>query len=451
MIRTVTDVTDRSRPMRDARGRLWTWCVAVLLCLELAKIAAFMAAGQGPVQFDAAIYWDLSRRMVAGDWLLVADGDGPEITRTPGYLLYVALFQAVCGTRALAAAIMAQHLLLLASALVTCWVCWRLNKTKRAIVLGLALSVLCISCHGVSVNLFSDTLFLFLLTLCIAVAVAWRQSRSPCLALALGVRWARRSWSSPLHSMHGYRCALGSCSTPGTVWPCANASHTRPACMAAVLLVAGPWLLRNQIYCGSPFLTKFAGRSLWYSCYYGNPADRLNPPLPFADGSATQEILRTASDVSPHDIWAVYKSLLRRGYSPSAADELMLAADKEGIRRTLGNMPRIVVFARLGFGLHPTARFDRSPAYTSPSASRTVRRRGRANSRKMWFRIRFNGDRSGISKKGGSITFGFRTRCSMRLPPESLSRRSFSCAGCPNVAPWRCCWEPGSVTSRHSA
>ncbi len=118
--------------------------------------------------------------------------------------------------------------------------------------------------------------------------------------------------------------------------------------VAAACLVA-PWLVRNQTCFGATALTQVTGRSLWWSCFKGDPADRLDPPLPFADGPATQSIRRSLRTVSPHNTWGTFKALVRLGCSESAADDLMLRGAKEGIQARpwqylLSRGPRFVWF-----------------------------------------------------------------------------------------------------------
>ena len=76
-------------------SRRFALLAAGLIVLHLCKVGAFIAVGQAPLQSDAAIYWDDGQRILAGDWLLVRDP--VEVSRTPGYLLFVAFFQAACG------------------------------------------------------------------------------------------------------------------------------------------------------------------------------------------------------------------------------------------------------------------------------------------------------------------------------------------------------------------
>ncbi|MGO9114436.1 MAG: hypothetical protein ACLP9L_34905 [Thermoguttaceae bacterium] len=316
-------------PTKTTGSRCFSVLLAVVIALCLCKIGVLIAAGQAPLQFDAITYWNGSQRILAGDWLLVHDP--PEVTRTPGYLLFVAFFQATCGTRALAAAIITQHLLLFAGSLLACWGCWQLTRTKSTVLLCLAMSFFCISSHAVAVNLLSDPLLSFLLTLCAASVIAWFQSPSVTKAGAIGAALGAAILVKPVAQLAWVPVVAAMLFALGGGLPL----RKRLAHAACVLIVAGlvvaPWLIRNQVYFGSPFLTKFAGRSLWVSCFQGNPEDRVDPPIPFANRSATREVLRMAPDVDPHNTWKIHKSLLQLGYSQIAADELMFCAAKEAI------------------------------------------------------------------------------------------------------------------------
>ena len=345
--------------------------LAILIVLHLLKVAAFAAAGQGPLRFDALVYWSLGHRILAGDWLLVRDP--AEVTRTPGYLLFVAFFQATCGVRALAAAIVAQHLLLLASAVLACWACWQLTKAKSAVLLCLALSLACISAHGVAVNLLSDTLLSFLLTLCVACMIAWLKSPSVIRAAAIGVALGAAIMVKPIAQLAWVPIVATILFTIGQGLSLRRRLGHSACVLIAAGLVVGPWLIRNQAYFGSPFLTKFTGRSLWVSCFQGNTADRINPPIPFAGGPATQEILRTVPDVDPHNTFGVYKSLVRNGYSQIAADELMLAVAKEGIAEHPGKYAANFCVRAAWFWITPNGTFrplacDYSPGHESYDA-----------------------------------------------------------------------------------
>jgi 4-amino-4-deoxy-L-arabinose transferase-like glycosyltransferase len=314
----------------DSRRSALLAVLSVLLLLHLAKAAAFIAAGQQPLQSDAVVYWSLGERIVAGDWLLLADP--PEITRTPAYPYYVAFFQATCGRHALAAAIIVQQLLLLANVALTAWACWRLTGKRGSILLCLVLSLGCFSCYGVGVQLLSDTLLCFLLTLSLALAVAWRRSPSSWLALGLGIALGGAVLTKPVALFAGLIVCVWMLLGRGEFSWQKRVAHCGLVVVTALALVA-PWLVRNKVNFGQPFLARVAGRSLWWSCFKGNPADKVDPPIPFADGPATRAILQAVKTVSPHDTWRLSKELIRLGCSESTADDLMFRAAREAIRQ----------------------------------------------------------------------------------------------------------------------
>ncbi len=329
----------KSMTKSSAGHRGFLAVLSVLVVLHLSKAAAFIAAGQGPLNGDSFVYWSLGERIVAGDWRLL--DDPPEVTRTPGYLYFVAFFQATFGRRGLAAAIVTQHLLLLGIVAVTAWTCWLLTGRHSAVALCLALSLACFSCFGVAVNLLSDTLLSFLLALGVALAAAWRQSPSRWKAAALGLALGAAVLTKPVAQFAGL-IAVGwmlAGSRGGLIWR-KRAADCALVIVTAVVLVA-PWLVRNEIHFGKPFLTKVAGRSLWWSCFKDNPRSRrADPPIPFADGPATRTVLQTIKTSNPHDTWRTSKELVRLGYSEIAVDDLMLQAAKEAIRANPVEVPR---------------------------------------------------------------------------------------------------------------
>jgi 4-amino-4-deoxy-L-arabinose transferase-like glycosyltransferase len=316
--------------MINGKHRGFLAILAVLVVLHLGKAAAFIAAGQGPLQGDSFVYWSLGERIVAGDWRLL--DDPPEVARTPGYLYFVAFFQATCGRWALTAAIFAHHLLLLGAVALAAWTCWRLTGKRSSVVLCLVLALACFSCWGVAVNLLSDTLLLFLLALSVALAVAWRHSPSHWKSVALGLALGAAVLTKPVAQFAGL-IAIGWMLLDRTN----QLSWRRRAIdcalvLAAALAIVTPWLVRNEARFGQPFLARVAGRSLWWSCFKGNPADTLDPPIPFADGPATRAIRQTAAKVNLHDTWRISKELVRQGYPEIDADALMLQGAKEAIR-----------------------------------------------------------------------------------------------------------------------
>ncbi len=233
-------------------------------------------------------------------------------------------------------------------------------------LLCLALSLLCFSSHGVAVRLLSDTLLSFLVTLSVAITVGWFQRPSVGRALAIGAvlgaaimvkpvaQWA---WLPIVAAM----LLKAACDVPWR-WRLAHA-----ACVVlAAGLVVGPWVVRNEVCFGSPFVTKFAGRSLWWSCFRGDPASRFNAPIPFAEhGRATLAVRQAVPGVDLHNTWKTYKELLVHGYSQIAADEVMLCSAKEAIQENPGKYALSRFFRAVWFWITPngtwrprTADFD---------------------------------------------------------------------------------------------
>ena len=232
-------------PGRTATG--WRRCgypaiVALLVVLLLGQTAAFVAAGQASLHGDASVHWSLAKQIVAGDWLLASDP--PDVTHMPGYPYFVAFFQATCGGRALVAAIVAQHLLLLANVVLAAWTCGRLTGKRSSVPLCLALMLACFSCHGVAVHLLSDCLLSFLLTLCIALAVAWRRSPSRWRAAALGLALGAAVMTKPVAQFAGLLICgwvlLAPNGRVGRPWPNVGVGGTRYSWLAGRGLRLGP-------------------------------------------------------------------------------------------------------------------------------------------------------------------------------------------------------------------
>ena len=303
----------------------------------------------------------------------------------------VAFSQATCGTRALAAAIAAQHLVLFANALLACWACWQLTRTRSAVLLSLTLSCFCISAHGVAVCLLSDTLLCFLLTLCVAAAVAWFQAPSLARAAAIGAALGAAILVKPVAQLAWVPVVAAMLLAAGRGWSWRKRLAHAVCVLCATGLIVGPWLVRNQVYFGSPFLTKVGGRSLWWSCFHTGHADRFNPPLPFAHGPATQAVRQTVPDVDPHDTWRTYKALVNRGYSQIAADELMMQGAKEAIRAYPGKFALSRCVRAVWFWVTPngtfrpnTGDFDFATARLDPDDSANVAASGNYAGQAAW-------------------------------------------------------------------
>ena len=269
----------------------------------------------------------------------------PKVTRTPGYLLFVALFQATCGTgargrhRGTAFPVVCEFPARLLGVLAAHQV-----EIRSAALPGSLPGLLFLPwCGSQSAERYAVFLFL---TLCVACAIAWLQSPS---ALDQGHRNVpERGDHGEVGGTIGLGTGHGGDTAPrGPRLALERVIHS--ACfLIAVGLVLGPWLIRNQVYFRSPFLTKFAGRSLWWSCFRESSSGSINRPIPFAeDGRAMQTIRQTVPDVDGRDTWKIYKGLVRCGYSQIDADDLMFCLPKKRSRHIHGASLSVVRLRRL--------------------------------------------------------------------------------------------------------
>lgn len=296
--------------------------LAGLAALHLLRAGLFAGAGPAPLYRDALGYWQLASRVVAGDPFWMHD---PEATRTPGYPWLVAGFQALFDDHALFAATAFQQLALAGSAFLAAWIARAATGSPLAAPLALALGLFCVSRHLLASYLWSGNLLGLVLTAAAAAYVAWWRRPSALRALALGALFglavlvrpvAELAWLAALPAM-----ALRLRQRPGGAGR--RVLRHAGALVLGVALLVAPWLARNQAAFGEPFLTRFAGRTLWVSCYHPHAG-----ALPFPDLPALDAVFAHAGgpEVDRRDAWSVYAALRSAGLGEIEADDLMARA-----------------------------------------------------------------------------------------------------------------------------
>ena len=223
----------------------------------------------------AAHYWLDGKCIVKGDWLL--SKDSIEVIRTPGYPLFVAIFQTVFGSYALVAITLCQQVMVFATALITAGICRRVSGSRWGGILGLILGLVCVSQNGVALYLLSDTLFCLLLTIAVAMLVAWQQRPTALAAAAIGLFFGLATLVRPIAQLAVVPVLAAmvlSLSRRGV----AAVAPARGMFAGHGKAVLAPWYARNYCYTGQCFLTKAGGLVLWQSLFKGSHEDRLNPP-----------------------------------------------------------------------------------------------------------------------------------------------------------------------------
>jgi len=317
--------------------------------------------------------------MASGDWLL-ARGE-VETIRTPGYPLFLALFQVAFGRHALIAATVCQQLMVFLTAMLAAWICTWVGGGWLGGLWGLTLGMFCVSQNSVANYLISDTLFGLLLTLAVAMLMPWFERPAARTAIVIGLllglatlvrpiaqfawipilvamayRWSKHESTnnsplppsvgrhvpvvdrmgegqgvgvnnSPLPPGEGQGVRAGT--TPSDLELPRLLAHG--ACLLiAFAAVLAPWYLRNYYCCGKVFLSKTAGLTMWASLFKSNSP--LDPAVPFADAPKTEAFLARLDGVNLQSHWAVLKALQKQNLTRLEANDRMQEVCLEAIR-----------------------------------------------------------------------------------------------------------------------
>ena len=317
------------QPIPPSRsGRAYCAVLILLIFLHLAKTISFIGAGQPYPESDGVNYWNMGVAFAHGDWLLRERG---WAFRPPGLPVYLAIMQTAFGRYAVIAVTVFQLLLDFCMALVTAWMCAKVLRNRVGALIGLALSLCCVSRSCFMVYVLADNLLCVVLTLYAAVLLAWLSRPSLWKAAALGLLLALGMLLKPVAepllistlALMAYK--LWRSLMLRQLW--------RHAIILLIVLapLLAPWYVRNKIIFGHYFLTQFTGRSLWYGCH-GRPAQM---PVTNSTGpknrALAEQLQGTNVDLQMASVWDIYRPLRKRGFSDYEADKMMEAAMWESI------------------------------------------------------------------------------------------------------------------------
>lgn len=309
---------------------LWT----ILIAFDFAKHTLMLGVDPPPPQLDGYEYWRLGGQLASGDWLLQNEKGA---FRTPGYPLFLAPFHALFGKLALFATFAGQHLLIMATSLVTAAICGRVSGRSLAAVLGYGLSALCYSRDWHANLVLSETLFTFLLMLAIAALTHFCSRRSLVAAGSIGLLIGLATLVRPISTYLWVPVALVFVLPRFRWWRASDGQLPSwfsvvgqvAVLVAAVYIALAPWLLRNQVLFGSPFMTQFIGRNLWVVTF----EDQFGAGLKLGDGPASSELKQRLAEfdgqVIIHDTWSVSDALTATGLPDDEIDALMLRVCRE--------------------------------------------------------------------------------------------------------------------------
>jgi len=326
---------DPSQSLPAARRRGWIGAVLGLVLLDLAKHAMLLGAGLGQPWSDSVGYWRLGTDVADGDPWMLRTAWG---YRTPGYPWFLGGLIGLLGEgRGFLAAILIQHVAVLATDWLVGWWTFRLTGSKGAALAAGAWMVLSTARPFYANWLLTETLAtLLLIAAAFLLWSAGREGHGPFPltmgAIATGLGILIRPSLVTLVPL-----ALGVAMTDA--WQSRQPRGRKllrvllPVAILAGLLV--PWCGRNAHLFGRWTLLTFTGRELWTANFSPWPGANLLVP----DDGPGEELRRRVSDFPAIDLRhnaSVAGALTRSGLSDAEADRLMERTAWLAIRRDPG-------------------------------------------------------------------------------------------------------------------
>lgn len=98
-----------------------------------------------------------------------------------------------------------------------------------------------------------------------------------------------------------------------------------------ILFICSPFLVRNYLLFGKPFLTEFIGRNLWIVTFQDGSGSNLPMPSTPASDELQKRVTLVNSPVDLRSTWSVSNQLVQSGLNDAAADGLMKQVAVEAI------------------------------------------------------------------------------------------------------------------------
>lgn len=343
------------------------WIFGCLVCFETVKEVATFCLGPAPIAMDAAQYFEFGQSVARGDFFLLEQSVS---YRMPGYGWFLGAFLVLFGRYALLAAIVTQHLLVMATSLVSAAMTYRATGRFSAFLAAYALSAVGVSRAWFANTLLADTLFTFCLSLVFwgwyeylqqpSSRGAWRLGLALCAALLvrpvpqllwvpigatmIGAFWMRHG-QLPLSTVLRHAAIVG----------------------GLLAICVSPWCFRNRVLFGEFFVAKLPAVNKWLVCFQDGSSPNL--PLPaHASADRLVSILQSRNyDMSDRYCYSVIGCLEDCGLSEreihSLVDEVCRAAIAEHpLRFSFSALKRSVNIWRCLRNAHP-AWGDGEPAY----------------------------------------------------------------------------------------
>jgi len=305
--------------------------VLVLLLLIATKTAAILLAGPAPIQRDALGYWKMSVLVMQGDVLML---QAPIAYRTPGYPWFLATIRVLGGVHTLQMLTVIQGLFSMGSIVIAAFIAARITKLPRAFLLTLTVSLPIVSSFVFDAAVLSESMFIFMFMLNLLAIMDYAKYGTATRASWVGLTFAMALLTRPIIILiwipHLFFLLLIHLRKNGRLRslsmktiPYRNRLYHLVLASLVIMACAAPWMLRNQLLFGKPFLTEFVGRNIWIVTFQ----EGSGAGLPMPSGANAEELLKRLKQVNAadqwQDTWQVSNALVRSGLSDAAADQLM--------------------------------------------------------------------------------------------------------------------------------
>ena len=304
----------------------------ILLLVEAVKLAAFCAAAPAVRASDAGGYWMLGDQVAHADiWM----ARNPVAYRTPGYPWMIGLLKALCGRHGWFVVVALQYCAVWLTSALTAW--WTMRVTGRPWLAVLSLGICVISAARPShaSTIMTETFFtLFFTATLVSISLLGEKislRRSFLIGVLWGFTWLLRpvaatlapAWFVAFWLLHPTKFNFSS----------RERFLSAIVTVGVLLVMLGPWMVRNKLLFQRPSLTVFLGRELWLTTF--GPGQPTPPSLPDTEASRRlQEFVLKGGDVPAwNNQWTVTTRLTDAGLSDVEADELMKSVSQEAISR----------------------------------------------------------------------------------------------------------------------
>jgi hypothetical protein len=296
----------------SATIRRWT---AIVIVADLLKHLALLSLGLAQPWGDSAPYWQLARDAALGDiWLTLSQ----QAYRTPGYPWFLAGFVATFGEYALVAAVLTQHLAVLATSAMTAALATRVTRSPALGLVAWALCALSTARPLFANWLLTESIATALLTAAIWQLVGAADQCSPRRLMAGSVLLGIGVLVRPSLLAAAPAAWLAGWFTGSNPRQRFVHSLIAPALMGLCLV---PWGFRNLVQFDRFALTVFTGRELWTAHFSPWPGGELTIPTDGAGAELRLRLNDAAIDLRHN--WSVSNVLRQSGLNDAETDSLM--------------------------------------------------------------------------------------------------------------------------------